>query len=429
MAEKVIIMGAAGRDFHNFNVYFRNNKKYKVICFTATQIPGIEKRKYSSILAGKLYKKGIPIYSEQKLTELIKKHKIDHVFLSYSDLSYDYVMHKASQVLAAGANFGLLGKIYLKSKKPIISVCAVRTGSGKSKIALKLAKTIKQKGKTPAVIRHPMPYGDLAKQTVQRFKTYNDLKKHNCTIEEREEYEQYINAGITIYAGVDYEKILKKAEKQADIIIWDGGNNDTPFYKPDIHFVVADPHRAGHEIKYYPGEVNLRMADVILINKTDTAKKTDIDIVYQNCKKYNPKAKIIKIKMPITINNPSLIKNKKVLVIEDGPTLTHGGMSYGAGFIAAKKYKAKPINPRKYSIGSIKQAYKKYPHMKNILPALGYGLKQIKELEKTINKTKCDAVVIATPIDLSRLIKINKPFARVKYEIEADFGEYLKKFV
>jgi predicted GTPase len=429
MADKAIIMGAAGRDFHNFNVYFRNNRKYQVVCFTATQIPGISKRKYPASLAGRFYRKGIPIYSEERLTELIKKHKIDHVFLSYSDLSYDYVMHKASQVLAAGANFGLLGKVFLKSKKPVISVCAVRTGSGKSKLSLNIAKSIKQKGKIPVVIRHPMPYGDLAKQAVQRFKTYADLKKHKCTIEEREEYEQYINVGIVVYAGVDYEKILRKAEKEADIIIWDGGNNDIPFYKPDIHFVVVDPHRAGHEIKYYPGEVNLRMADVIVINKIDTAKKSDIQIVEKNSKKYNPKAKIIKIKMPITVDNPELIKRKKVLVIEDGPTLTHGGMSYGAGFIAAKKYKCKIIDPRKNAIGSIKQAYKKYPHMKNILPALGYGLKQIKELEKTINKTKCNAVIIATQIDLTRLIKINKPFVRVEYEIKADLEKYLRKIL
>jgi predicted GTPase len=429
MVDKVIIMGAAGRDFHNFNVYFRQNKKYQVVCFTATQIPGIEKRKYPSALSGRRYPKGIPIYSEEKLTELIKKHKIDHVFLSYSDLNYDYVMHKASQVLAAGANFGLLGKNYIKSKKPVISVCAVRTGSGKSKISLKLAKTIQEKGKKVAVIRHPMPYGDLAKQKVQRFKTYNDLKKHKCTIEEREEYEQYVNIRIPIYAGVDYEKILRRAEKEADIIIWDGGNNDIPFYKSNLQFVVVDPHRAGHEIAYYPGEVNLRMADVILINKISTAKKADIKTVYENSKKYNPKAQIVKIKMPITVDNPDLIRNKKVLVVEDGPTLTHGEMSYGAGFIAAKKFKAKAIDPRKYAIGSIKKSYSKYPHMKNILPALGYGKKQIKELEQTINKSKCDAVVIATPIDLTRLVKINKPCVRVKYEIEADFGKYLKKIV
>jgi predicted GTPase len=429
MVDKVIIMGAAGRDFHNFNVYFRNNKKYQVVCFTATQIPGIEKRKYPSALSGRLYKNGIPIYSEERLTELIKKHKIDHVFLSYSDLPYDYVMHKASQVLAAGANFGLLGKVYVKSKRPVISVCAVRTGSGKSKLSLQIAKILKQKGKKPAVIRHPMPYGDLAKQKVQCFKKYSDLKKHKCTIEEREEYEQYVELGIPIYAGVDYEKILRKAEKEADIIIWDGGNNDIPFYKSDLQFVVVDPHRPGHEIQYYPGEVNLRMADVIVINKIDTAKKADIKTVYDNSKKYNPKAKIIKIKMPITVENPDLIRNKKVLIVEDGPTLTHGGMSYGAGFIAAKKYKAKPINPRKYAIGSIKQAYKKYPHMKNILPALGYGEKQMKELEKTINRAKCDAVIIATPIDLTRLIKINKPATKVNYVIEADLGRFLRKIL
>ncbi|MBD3361712.1 GTPase [Candidatus Woesearchaeota archaeon] len=428
MTERVIIMGAAGRDFHNFNIYFRRNKKYKVICFTATQIPGISKRKYPASLAGRMYPKGIPIYPEEKLTELIKKHDIDYVFLSYSDLPYDYVMHKASEVLAAGTNFGLLGKKYIKSNKKVISVCAVRTGSGKSKLSLKLAKYLKSKNKKVAVIRHPMPYGDLAKQAVQSFKKYSDLSKNKCTIEEREEYEQYVSSGIPIFAGVDYEKILKKAEKIANVIIWDGGNNDIPFYKSDLQFVVADPHRAGHEIKYYPGEVNLRMADVLVINKVGTATKANIKRVEKNCKKYNPKAKIVKTKMPISVDKPNLIKNKKVLVIEDGPTLTHGEMSYGAGAIAAKKFKAKPVNPRPFAIGSIKKAYSKYKQLGNVVPALGYGKKQIKELEQTIARAKCDAVIIATPIDLSRLIKINKPFVRAEYNVEIDLKKFLRKF-
>ncbi len=429
MVDKIIIMGAAGRDFHNFNVYFKDNKNYKVVCFTAAQIPGIEKRTYPAKLAGRLYPKGISIYSEEKLSRLIKKHKIDFVFLSYSDLSYAHVMHKASEVLAAGANFGLLGKTFLKSKKPVIAVCAVRTGSGKSKLALKIAKWLKQKGKKPVIVRHPMPYGDLVKQAVQRFKSYVDLEKQRCTIEEREEYEQYLDAGITVYAGVDYEKILRKAEREADIIIWDGGNNDTPFYAPDLHFVIADPHRPGHEISYYPGEVNLRMADVIVINKIGTAKKEHIRLVEENARRINPKAAIVKTRMPISVDNPKLIKNKRVLVVEDGPTLTHGEMAYGAGAIAAKRYGGKVIDPRKYAVGSIRQAYKRHPHLGKVVPALGYSSKQVKELQTTINRAKCDAVIIATPIDLTKLIKIKKPVVKVTYKIDINLSKFLKKII
>ncbi|MDP2908172.1 MAG: cyclic 2,3-diphosphoglycerate synthase [Nanoarchaeota archaeon] len=421
MKKRVIIMGAAGRDFHNFNVYYRNNKEYKVIAFTATQIPHIEGRTYPNILAGKLYPKGIPIHPEEELTGLIKKYKIDEVVFSYSDISHEQLMHKAAQVITAGASFRLLSEdqTMIESSKPVISVCAVRTGCGKSQTTRKAAKILKDKGRKVVVIRHPMPYGDLSKQICQRFATYEDMKKHKCTIEEMEEYEPHIKEGIIVYAGVDYGEILKQAEKEADVILWDGGNNDTSFYKPNLEIVVVDPHRAGHEISYYPGEVNFRRAHVIVINKMDSAKKEDIEKIMRNIEIYNPKAKVMKansaVKLESDKHNP-----KKILVVEDGPTLTHGGMSFGAGIVAAKKYypNAEIVQPEKFAVGSIKEVYKKFKQIKQILPAMGYWDEQIKELEETINKSDADLVLVATPIDLKKLIKINKESVRVYYELE-----------
>jgi len=419
--KRVIIMGAAGRDFHNFNVYFRENEEYKVVAFTATQIPGIEERTYPPELAGPNYPNGIPIYPEERLPELIRKYNVDEVVFAYSDVSHEYVMHRASIALAAGADFRLMGPstTMLKAKVPVVSVGAVRTGCGKSQTSRKVAKILKSNGYRVVVIRHPMPYGDLRKQVCQRFATFEDLEKYECTIEEREEYEPHLRNGIVVYAGVDYEKILKEAEKEADIIVWDGGNNDLPFYKPNLHIVVADPHRPGHELKYHPGEVNLRMADVVVINKVDTAEPENIEKVEENVRAVNPKAIIIKAKSPMTVENPELIKDKRVLVIEDGPTLTHGGMPYGIGAIAAEKFGAKElIDPRPYAVGSIVEAYKKYTHLGPILPALGYGEQQIRELEETINRAPCEVVVVGTPIDLRKLIKINRPAVYVRYELQ-----------
>ncbi|HDI12143.1 MAG TPA: GTPase [Candidatus Bathyarchaeota archaeon] len=414
-------MGAAGRDFHNFNVYFRENEEYKVVAFTATQIPGIEERTYPPELAGPNYPNGIPIYPEERLPELIRKYNVDEVVFAYSDVSHEYVMHRASIALAAGADFRLMGPstTMLKAKVPVVSVGAVRTGCGKSQTSRKVAKILKSNGYRVVVIRHPMPYGDLRKQVCQRFATFEDLEKYECTIEEREEYEPHLRNGIVVYAGVDYEKILKEAEKEADIIVWDGGNNDLPFYKPNLHIVVADPHRPGHELKYHPGEVNLRMADVVVINKVDTAEPENIEKVEENVRAVNPKAIIIKAKSPMTVENPELIKDKRVLVIEDGPTLTHGGMPYGIGAIAAEKFGAKElIDPRPYAVGSIVEAYKKYTHLGPILPALGYGEQQIRELEETINRAPCEVVVVGTPIDLRKLIKIDRPAVYVRYELQ-----------
>ncbi len=418
---KVIIMGAAGRDFHNFNVYFRNNDAYEVVAFTATQIPGIEERIYPPELAGPKYPNGIPICPEEELPELVKKYDVDQVVFAYSDVSHEYVMHKASIALASGADFRLMGPktTMLKAKVPLVSVGAVRTGSGKSQTSRQVAKILKSKGLRVVVIRHPMPYGDLRKQVCQRFASYEDLDKYECTIEEREEYEPHIDNGIIVYAGVDYEKILREAEKEADVIVWDGGNNDLPFYKPDLHIVVADPHRAGHEVKYHPGEANLRMANVVIINKVDTAEPENVQKVKENIKKVNPNATILEAASPITADNPELIKDKRVLVIEDGPTLTHGNMPYGAATIIAKKLGAKEIvDPKPYAAGSIKEAYQKYTHLGTILPALGYSDKQIAELKETISRTPCDVVVIGTPIDLRRVMTINKPTVRVKYELQ-----------
>lgn len=419
--KNVIIMGAAGRDFHNFNVHFKDNETYRVVAFTATQIPDIEGRKYPSLLAGKLYPEGIPIHPEDELSALIKKHDIDEVVFAYSDVSHEYVMHKASQVLAASASFSLLGprETMIPSKVPLISVCAVRTGCGKSQTSRKVALLLKEKGRRVVVIRHPMPYGDLAKQQVQRFAAYDDLTKHACTIEEREEYEPHIKKGIVVYAGVDYTAILEEAEKEADVILWDGGNNDFPFYRADIEIVVTDPHRAGHELLYHPGETNFRRAQVIIVNKMDTASEEKVRQVLDNIQRFNPEATIIRAKSPIFVPGADVIRGKKVLVIEDGPTLTHGGMSYGAGIVAATKHGASQIvDPRPFATGSIRETFEKYGHLDNVLPAMGYGKDQVEELSKTINAIDCDLILSATPVDISRLIQTDKKILPVSYELE-----------
>ena len=421
MRKKVIIMGAAGRDFHNFNVYFRNNRRYEVVAFTATQIPGIQCRVYPPELAGTDYPSGIPIYPEEELLQLIKELDVDQVVFAYSDVSHEYVMHKASMVLANGANFCLMGlkTTMLKARVPVISVCAVRTGAGKSQTSRQIAKILKDKGLRVVVVRHPMPYGDLKKQVWQRFASYQDLDKYECTIEEREEYEPHIDNGIVVYAGVDYGKILEEAQKEADIIVWDGGNNDVPFLRPDLHIVVADPHRAGHELTYYPSEVNLRLANVVIVNKVDTADSAKVEQVKANVKSVNPDALILDAASPIIADKPELVKGKRVLVIEDGPTVTHGDMPYGAATIAAKKFGAKEIvNPKPYAVGSIKETYAQYAHLGSILPAVGYGEKQIAELKETIDATPCDVVLLGTPIDLRKVINLNKPTVRVKYELQ-----------
>jgi len=418
---KVIIMGAAGRDFQNFNVYFRNNSNYEVVAFTATQIPDIAGRKYPAELSGLLYPEGIPIYSEEELPDLIRTKQIDQVILAYSDLPHQYVMDRASIILANGADFRLMGpkSTMLKSKLPVVSVCAVRTGCGKSQTTRKVTDILKKKGYKIAVIRHPMPYGDLREQIWQRYETHADLDRYNCTIEEREEYEPHLDRGNVLYAGVDYQEILRRAEEDVDIIVWDGGNNDIPFYKPDLHIVVTDPHRAGHEMTYYPGEVNLRMADVVVMNKIDTADLDKVNLLRENIHQLAPDAILIEAASPLTVDNPELIRGKKVLVVEDGPTLTHGEMKYGAGVVAAQKFGAKEIiDPRPYAVGTISQTYQKYPEIGTLLPAMGYGKKQIQELEETINTADCDLVIIGTPIDLTRIIKINKKSIRVKYELQ-----------
>ncbi len=418
---KTIIQGAAGRDFHNFNTIYRDNEMFDVVAFTAAQIPGIDDRTYPAVLAGKLYSKGIPIHAEKDLEKLIEKHQIDEVVYSYSDVKHEYVMHWASRILAAGANFKLVGgrETMIKSTKPVVAVCAVRTGSGKSQTTRAIAEILKAAGKKVVAIRHPMPYGDLSKQIVQRFGAIADLKKHKCTIEEMEEYEPHIARGQVIYAGVDYEKILREAEKEADVILWDGGNNDLPFYKPDVFITVADPLRAGNEMSYYPGETNFRMADVIVINKVDSASLDQMQMLRTSIEKYNPKALVIDAASPIMVEKPELIRGKRVLVIEDGPTCTHGEMKYGAGVVAAKKYgAAEMVDPRPFAVGSIADTFKTYPEIGTLLPAMGYGDKQMKDLEATITKAKVDSVIIATPIDLGRVIKITKPHVRVQYELQ-----------
>jgi predicted GTPase len=422
---KVIIMGAAGRDFHNFNTVYRDNQRYQVVAFTATQIPKIGGRTYPPVLAGKLYPKGIPIHREDKLVDLIKKHKADEVAFSYSDVTHEYVMHKASMALAAGADFILLGPkgTCIKSNKPLISICAVRTGVGKSQTTRYVVKVLQEMGKKVVAIRHPMPYGDLEKQICQRFATRKDLRKHDCTIEEREEYEPHIRKGVVVYAGVDYAEILKRAEKDADIIIWDGGNNDFPFYQADLQIVLVDPHRAGHSLTYHPGETNLRMADVVVINKVTTARPEWIVSVQEIIEATNPAATVVKCNSPITVERPDEVKGKRVLVVEDGPTLTHGEMSYGAGMLAAEQFGAASIvDPRPSAVGSIKQVLKKFPHIGRLLPAMGYHEQQLKDLEDTINKVDCDLVLLGTPTNLGKIIKMNKPSMRVFYEL-ADHGE------
>lgn len=435
MKIKTVIMGAAGRDFHNFNTFYRDNPNYEVVAFTAAQLPNISGRKYPKELTGKLYPDGVPIYPEEKLPELIKTHDIDEVVFSYSDVSHEYVMHKASLVLRSGADFKLLGpeSTMLKSNKPLISVCAVRTGSGKSQTSRKVCRILKKKGFKVVVIRHPMPYGDLREQIWQRFETYEDLDKHNCTVEEREDYEPHLDNGFVVFAGVDYEKILREAEKEADIIVWDGGNNDFPFYKPDLHIVVTDPHRAGHELKYHPGELNARMADVLVINKVDTAEPGNVKVVEENIKNLNPSATIIKAASPLVIEDGEKINGKRVLIVDDGPTVTHGGMPIGAGGFAVKNYDVEIVDPRPFAVGSIKEIFKKYTHLGPVLPAMGYGEDQIKELEETINSADCDFVVVGTPIDLRRFMKINKPALRVRYSLEEkgkpDLEEVLSDFL
>ena len=429
---RVLIMGAAGRDFHNFNTFFRGRDDYRVMAFTATQIPNIEGRVYPPELAGPLYPEGIPIYPEAELLDLIARLRIDQVVFAYSDVSHEYMMHKASMVLAAGADFRLMGsgKTMLESTKPVVAVCAVRTGAGKSQTTRHVCDSLQKMGHKVVAVRHPMPYGDLVSQKVQRFATYEDLDRHNCTIEEREEYEPHLDRGVIVYAGVDYEAILREAEKEADVVVWDGGNNDLPFYKPDLHIVVADPHRAGHELSYYPGESNVRMADVVVINKVDTADLADVALVRENVRKVNPGATIVEAASPIFLDDPGAIRGKKVLVVEDGPTLTHGEMAYGAGVVAARRFGASEIiDPRPYAVGTIADTYKKYPTTGAVLPAMGYGERQIRDLEETINSTPCDLVIIGTPIDLRRLVKIKCLAERVRYELQVIGQPTLEKIL
>ena len=418
---RTIIMGAAGRDFHNFNVFYRGNADYEVVAFTATQIPNIDGRKYPKELSGELYPQGIPIHPESELVELIKKHKVEQVVFAYSDVPHEYVMHKASLVLASGADFRLMGTAttQIKSKKPVVSVCAVRTGSGKSQTTRRVSLELIKLGYKVAAIRHPMPYGNLVEQRVQRFETYADLSKHKCTIEEREEYEPHLDNGVIVYAGVDYGAILEQAEQEVDIILWDGGNNDFSFYVPDLSIVVADPHRPGHETTYHPGETNLHLADVFVINKVDTADPESVIAVREALRTINPDAVMIEGASPLFVDDPDAIKGKRVLVVEDGPTLTHGEMKYGAGWVAARRFGAKMIvDPRQYAVGSIAATYEKYPGTGPILPAMGYGDAMVSDLEKTINQADVDLVISATPIDLTRIIKVNKPMQRVRYELQ-----------
>jgi predicted GTPase len=433
---KVLIMGAAGRDFHNFNVFFRNNHAYQVVCFTATQIPDIEGRTYPPELAGPNYPQGIPIWPEEQLAEIVTREGIEQVVFAYSDVSHQYVMHKASLCLALGADFRLMGPAttMLKAQKPVVSVTAVRTGSGKSQTTRRVIALLREMGMKVVVIRHPMPYGNLVRQAVQRFASYADLDKHDCTIEEREEYEPHIDRGTVVYAGVDYERILRQAEQEADILLWDGGNNDLPFYRPNLQITVADPLRAGHEMTYHPGEANLRFAQVIVINKMDSASPEGISVVRDNIAKVNPTALVVDAASPIFVEDPNVVRGRRVLVVEDGPTLTHGEMSFGAGVVAARKFGAiELVDPRPYVVGSIRGVYEKYGQITDVLPAMGYGDEQVRELEQSINNTPCDAVVIATPIDLRRLVRINKPAVRVRYELQEigqpDLSGVMQEFV
>lgn len=418
---KVVIMGAAGRDFHNFNCLCRDNEEYEVVAFTATQIPDIEGRVYPAELAGSLYPEGITIRPEEELRAIIAEQGVDEVWFSYSDVPHTYVMNKASHVIGWGATFGLCSvtRTMLESSKPVIAITAVRTGVGKSQTTRYLSRILKKLDTRVVLIRHPMPYGDLARQACQRFETYEDLDRHQCTIEEREEYEPHIDNGFIVYAGVDYQMILREAEKEADVILWDGGNNDTPFYKPDLHITLLDPHRAGHELSYYPGETNFLMADLLIVNKVGTADPAKVEEVLENCRRYNPEARVITCRSIITVDDPEMIRGKRALVVEDGPTLTHGGMSYGAGWFAAKNAGAAEIvDAKPFAVGSIKATYEKYPNASAILPAMGYGDHQVRELEETINATPADVVVEGTPIELKRIITVNKPIANVTYELE-----------
>ncbi len=433
---RVLIMGAAGRDFHNFNVVFRDNPRYEVIAFTAAQIPNIEGRRYPPEAAGTLYPEGIPIHSEADLDALIEAHRIDQVVFSYSDVSHEEVMHKGSRVIARGADFRLLGArtTMLRAGKPVVSVCAVRTGCGKSPAARKIAALLKQEGLRVVIVRHPMPYGDLSKQVVQRFAALEDLRRADCTIEEREEYEPHLANGHVVYAGVDYERILRLAEAEADLILWEGGNNDLPFFRPDLEIVLVDPHRAGHERSYFPGEVNFLRAQVLILTKLDTAAAEGINLVRRNIHEYNPRAVVIDSVMPVTVEEPKSVGEKRVLVVEDGPTLTHGGMTFGAGTLAAVKFGAREcVDPRPYAVGSLAQTFADYPHLGRVLPAMGYGPQQIRDLEETIRRVDCDLVLIATPIDLRRVVRIRQPACRVTYELEEigrpTLQEVLRDFV
>lgn len=421
----VIIMGAAGRDFHNFNVFFRGNPAYKVVAFTATQIPDIAGRKYPAELAGPGYQQGIPIYPEDEISRLLENEGIQEVVFAYSDVTHEYVMHVASLCLAHGADFRLMGgrATMLKSKRPCVAITAVRTGVGKSQTTRRIADILTGAGKKVGVVRHPMPYGDLLAQAAERFATHQDMITHRCTVEEREEYEPLVDRGLVVWAGVDYERILRGVEEESDIVLWDGGNNDTPFYAPDIHIVLVDPHRPGHETRYHPGETNLRMAHIVVINKIDTADQANVEAVRNSVMKINPKAIIVDAASPIYVDNPDVIRGKKVLVIEDGPTLTHGEMKYGAGVIAAKRFGAsRLVDPRQYAVGSILDTYRKYPGIGTLLPAMGYGEQQLKDLEQTIQNTPCDGVIVATPIDLAKIARIEKPWTRVRYELQ-EIGE------
>jgi len=419
--KNVLILGAAGRDFHNFNVFFRENEDYLVVGFTATQIPGIDDKMYPAALSGPLYPDGLTIMPEDDLEEIVKEKDVEICVLAYSDLSYETVMRMAARVNAAGPDFMLMGPNHtlVKSTKPVLAVCASRTGCGKSQTSRYIVEVLKDLGKKTVAIRHPMPYGDLEKQKVQRFAAYEDLDKHECTIEEREEYEPYIDRGLVVYSGVDYEAILREAEKEADVILWDGGNNDMPFYKPDLMITVVDPHRPGDEITYYPGETNVRMSDVVIINKVATAYPEDVEVVRQNVMEINPTAVIIDAASPITVEDPSEIRGKIVLVLEDGPTVTHGGMGYGAGFIAANKFGAAEIvDPRPYLVDSLVDTFEHYDHLEDILPAMGYGDEQVKDLEDTIARIPCDVIVTGTPIDITRVLKANKPIIRAMYDLQ-----------
>ena len=425
MVETVLIMGAAGRDFHNFNIYFRGNPRYRVIGFTAAQIPDIDDRRYPPELAGTGYPDGIPIYPENRLAELIRRHKVDLVAFSYSDIPHEEVMHKASLAMAEGADFILIGATYtmLRAEIPVVAVCAVRTGCGKSQTTRRVCDILQQQGRRVVAVRHPMPYGDLRQQVVQRFSSYADFETHQCTIEEREEYEPLVDRGIIVYAGVDYGRILEAAQREADVIVWDGGNNDTPFYAPDVHIVLLDPHRAGHERRYYPGETNLLMADIALINKVDSAPAEGIETVRRNVLELAPRADIVLAESALLVETPDRIRGMRVLVVEDGPTLTHGGMAFGAGTLAATAHGAAEIvSPVPYAVGTIREAYDRYPHVHRVLPAMGYSRQQRRDLEQTIRNTPCDLVVVATPIDLAKLMTIDKPLVRVRYEYK-DHGE------